>query len=131
MPDTDRRCEHRAPCALAIELFLARGGNGTGPPLPAVPGVLTSISRYGAGIALAEVMVGRTHLAYGPMDSDILQLNMVLPPQGQDAPSTLQVRPVWLKRETADDGLPPFRLGVEFVSPLPPAIYQHLNRQLH
>ena len=130
MPDAVRRREHRDPCALAIELVLVWGVNGS-EALPAVPGVLTSISRSGAGIALAEVMVGRTHLAYGPMESDILQLNMILPPQGQGTSPTLPVRPVWLRRESADDGLPPFRLGVEFIDPLPPAIYQHLNRQLH
>lgn len=127
MPDHDRRREDREHCPREIGVFLTQGQNGSAAS-PVFQGVLTSISRHGAGIALAEIMAGRTHLAYGPMDSDALQLNIVFPSQGQDTPLTLPVRPIWLKREQGE-GLPPFRLGVEFLEPLPAAILQRLNRR--
>lgn len=126
MPDQDRRREDREHCPREIGVFLTQGNNGSAAS-QVFPGVLTSISRHGAGIALAEIMAGRIHLAYGPMESEALQLNIVLPAQGPDTPLTLPVRPVWLKKEQGE-GLPPFRLGVEFLEPLPPAILQRLNR---
>ena len=61
------------------------------------------------------------------MESDALQLNIVFPAQDKDDPFTLPVRPIWLKKEQSE-GLPPFRLGVEFLEPLPTAILQRLNR---
>jgi hypothetical protein len=127
VPDQERRREQRELCPPEIGVFLTLGRNGTAAS-PVFQGVLISISRYGAGIALAEIMADRTHLAYGPMGSDMLQLNIVLPFQNRETPLTLPVRPVWLKKEK-DEGLPPFRLGVEFLEPLPPAILQRLNRQ--
>jgi PilZ domain len=126
MPDHDRRREDREPCPPEIGVFLTRCSNGA-VASPVFQGVLTSISRHGAGIALAEIMVDRTHLAYGPMESDTLQLNIVFSSQDQDTPITLPVRPIWLNREQSE-GLPPFRLGVEFLEPLTTAIFRRLNR---
>lgn len=127
MPDHDRRLERRESCTLIIGLFLSQGRNGQ-VVSPVYPGVLTSISRSGAGIALAEVMADRTHLVYGPMDSDTLQLNIVFPPQGQEPPLTLQVRPAWFNKVPESEDLPPFRLGVKFLEPLSAAIFRRLNR---
>lgn len=127
MPDHDRRREDRKSSALAIGVFLSHGINGLAVS-PVFQGVLTSITRYGAGIALAEVMADRTHLVYGPMESEALQLNIVFPSHGQDSPLTLSVRPVWLDKEPENEDLPQFRLGVKFLEPLPPSIFQRLNR---
>ncbi|HBI15848.1 MAG TPA: hypothetical protein DDY20_10115 [Desulfobulbaceae bacterium] len=127
MPEQERRREDREPCPREIGVFLTLGRNGAAAS-PVIEGVLTSISRHGAGIALAEIMAGRTHLAYGPMGSDALQLNIVFPSKDEDIHLTLPVRPIWLKKEQGE-GLPPFRLGVAFLEPLPPAILQRLNRQ--
>jgi hypothetical protein len=126
MPDHNRRREDREHCPLEIGVFLTMGKNGAAAS-PVFQGILTSISRHGAGIALAEIMSDRTHLAYGPMESDALQLNIVFPSQDQDTPLSLPVRPIWLNREQSGD-LPPFRLGVAFLEPLPSAILQRLNR---
>jgi len=98
MPDHDRRRQNRNSCTQTIEVFLSQGRNGRAVS-PVFQGVLTSITRYGAGIALAEVMADRTHLVYGPMESETLQLNIVFPAQGQDSPLILSVRPVWLNKE--------------------------------
>jgi hypothetical protein len=127
VPDQERRREQRQLCPPEIGVFLTQGKNGAAAS-PVFQGVLISISRFGAGIALAEIMADRTHLAYGPMGSDTLQLNIVLPFPGRETPLTLPVRPVWLKKEQGG-GLPPFRLGLEFLEPLPPAILRRLNRQ--
>lgn len=129
MPDHDRRRENRNSCTLTIGVFLSQGRDGPAVS-PVFQGILTSITRYGAGIALAEIMADRTHLVYGPMESETLLLNIVFPSQGQDgSPFTLPVRPVWLNKEQENEDLPQFRLGVEFLEPLPTAIFQLLNRQ--
>ncbi|MHB8809291.1 MAG: hypothetical protein ACYC9M_04685 [Desulfobulbaceae bacterium] len=127
MPDHDRRRENRNSCTLAIGVFLSQGRDGLAVS-PVFQGILTSITRYGAGIALAEIMTDRTHLVYGPMESEILLLNIVFPSQGQDSPLTVPVRPVWLNKGPENEKLPQFRLGVEFLEPLPAAIFQRLNR---
>lgn len=129
MSEQDRRRERREACTLEIEVFLRENGSGRAVS-PPFPGVLTSISRHGAGIALREVMANRTHLVYGPQESAALQLVVVLPVgAGEDLPA-LAVRPVWFRKDPPAD-LPPFRLGVEFVDPLPPAIFREVNRRLH
>ena len=127
MTDQERRREQRELCSPEIGVFLTQSRNGSAAS-PVFQGVLIRISRYGAGIALAEIMADRTHLAYGPMGSDTLQLNVILPSLDRETPITLPVRPVWLKKEQGE-GLPPFRLGVEFLEPLSSAILQRLNRQ--
>lgn len=127
MSDLNRRRENRNSCTLAIGVFLSQGMDGLAVS-PVFQGILTSITRYGAGIALAEIMADRTHLVYGPMESEILLLNIVFPSQGQTPSLTLPVRPVWLNKEPENENLPQFRLGVEFLEPLPAAILQRLNR---
>ena len=127
MSDLNRRRENRNSCTLAIGVFLSNGTDGLAVS-PVFQGFLTSITRYGAGIALAEIMADRTHLVYGPMESEILLLNIIFPSQGQDTPFTLPVRPVWLNKEPENENLPQFRLGVEFLEPLPAAIFRRFNR---
>jgi len=119
MPDHDRRRQNRNSCTQTIEVFLSQGRNGRAVS-PVFQGVLTSITRYGAGIALAEVMADRTHLVYGPMESETLQLNIGLPGPGPGlSPYPLRTA-VWLNKEPENENLPPFRLGVKFLEPLPP-----------
>lgn len=126
MPDRERRQEDRDVSLRKIGVFLSQGNNGL-VASQVFDGILTSISRHGAGIALAEIMADRTHLVYGPMGSDDLRLNIVFPLLDQEPPLTLPVRPVWLQK-IQDEELPPFRLGVEFLAPLPATILQRLNR---
>lgn len=128
MFNQDRRREIREPCTLHIDVFLRERGGGE-PVSPFFAGVLISFSRHGAGIALREVMAGRTHLIYGPQESSALELVLRLPVPGGGPALTLAVHPVWLRKEAADQ-LPPFRVGVEFVEPLPAEVYREANRLL-
>lgn len=123
----ERRREERQPCNLVVGAFLSQGPNGPHVS-PVFDGWLMSLSRRGAGIALTEVMAGQTHLVYGPMESAQLQFNIVFTLPDREQPITLAARPVWLNKEK-DANIPPFRLGVEFLEPLPDDLFRQLNRQ--
>jgi len=127
MTEKDRRREQRHSCSRPVGLFLSRGPDGPAVS-PVFEGQLLSLSRWGAGIALSEVMAGSTHLAYGPMESSTLQLNVVFSlPDGEEQ-LTVPVRPIWLDKIQTED-MPPFRIGVEFVVPLAKELLLRLNRQ--
>lgn len=115
MTQPDRRREQRHACSRPVGVYLARGPDG-----PAVSPVfearLITLSLWGACIALNEIMAGSTHLAYGPMESNALQLTITFS-TATGEPLTVPSRPIWLDK-IQDGEMPPFRIGVEFISPL-------------
>lgn len=124
----ERRRENRKTCNLQIGVFLSQGKNG--PALtPPFQGLLVSLSRQGADVALDEIMYDRTHLALAPMGSDLLLLNIILPAGEADDPLTIPAKPVWFDKKTGT-GIPPFRIGLKFTEFLTPNQYQRINRLL-
>ena len=128
MNDTERRREQRHSCNQQVGVYLSQGRDDSA-VTPIFNGLLTSLSRRGAGIALDEVMAGPVHLAYAPMESDNLQLNIVFTLPGHPEQLTVPAYPIWLDKVQNED-LPPFRIGVEFAEPLKNELFQQLNRQL-
>jgi hypothetical protein len=116
MTEQERRRESRVSSALRAGLFL--GKDIDDPQATHVHwGQLITLSRLGAGIALDEIMADRVHLAFAPMESDELTLNLVVPLDNQETPLVIPVRPIWFNKEYAPD-IPPFRIGIEFRPPL-------------
>jgi len=111
----DRRKENRHTASPSAGIYLSQGKDG--PAIsPIFNGQLITISRRGAGIALHEIMTDRTHLAYGPMESETLQLNITL--QLNDHESIIiPAKPIWFNKKTHQN-IPPFRIGLEFLEPL-------------
>lgn len=127
MTENDRRREERNVCHQEIDVYLSRepGGEATSQLYYAQ---LITLSRSGAGIALDEVMSGSTHLAYGPMESDELHLNIVFYFPDDREPLAVATRPIWLNKKQSKD-VPPFHVGVEFLEPLSSETFKELNRQ--
>lgn len=112
----DRRKEKRQGINRKVGVFLSQGKNG--PAItPHLQGQLVSFSRQGADIALDEIMYDRTHLALGPMGSDQLQFNIIIPAEEADNSFTISAKPVWFDKKTGT-GMPPFRIGLKFTEQL-------------
>ncbi len=116
MTDNKRRREKRHCKTVSIGVYLSRGPDG--PSIsPVFSGYLTNLSANGASIALDKIMFGAIHLAFGPMESDTLQMNIVFNCLESGETIILPVRPVWLDKKS-EPGLPPFHIGVRFTKPL-------------
>lgn len=106
--------EERYPCHDKAGLFLAATNNPTA-MTERLHGQLLDISCKGASLALAEVITDRKHLAYAPMESDLLKLYVVL--YLEDEELILPVRPTWFNKKLSEKILP-FRIGMEFITPI-------------
>lgn len=126
MSEKERRREQRHASRESVGIYLSRGPEGPAVS-PVFEGQLLSLSRWGAGIALSEVMAGSTHLAYGPMESNDLQLNVVFAMPGEEEQLSVPARPIWLDKKQ-NENMPPFRIGVEFFVPLAKEQLVRLNR---
>jgi len=51
------------------------------------------------------------------METNTLKLNMTLRVNEQDEPLIIPARPAWFNKKIKPD-IPPFRVGLEFVTPL-------------
>lgn len=129
MIENERRQENRHSRIQQIGVYLSQGLDGAGIS-PVFSGQLLSISRSGAGIALDKIMSGSTHMVYGPMESDALQLNIIFSFQDSKKTITVPALPVWLDKKQSEN-IPPFHIGVEFIKPLTNEQLQQLNRQLN
>ena len=93
----DRRKESREKTSLPAGIYLSQGSEGMAVS-PVFYGQLISLSRRGAGIALHEVMVDRTHLAFGPMENDNLFLTIQLQLNDHE-PLIIQAQPIWFDKK--------------------------------
>lgn len=112
----ERPRENRYPCHGTAALFLA----ATSKPATQTArlhGQLLDISTRGASLALAEIITDRKHLAYAPMESDLLKLYVVLPMEGEE--TILPVKTTWFNKKLSEESLP-FRIGLEFLTPITP-----------
>lgn len=110
----DQPREERYPCQGQAALFLAATTDETA-VTERLQGRLLDISSSGASLALAEVITDRKHLAYAPMESDLLKLHIVL--YMEDEEIILPVKTTWFNKKLDDEPLP-FRIGMEFITPL-------------
>jgi hypothetical protein len=122
----ERRKEKRLECRLKVGVFLSQEKSGE-PLTPQVQGLLVSLSRQGADVALEEIMQDRTHLALASLGSNRVLLNLVLPAGDGENTLTVAGKPVWFDKRT-DTGVPPFRIGLRFVEDLTSRQYQRINR---
>lgn len=127
MTEKDRRRENRHISNQEIDIYLSHDPGGAAIS-PLYRGQLVSLSRAGACIALDEVMSGSTHLAFGPMESDTLQLNIIFSFLDSEESLTITARPIWLDKKQSEN-VPPFHIGIEFAVPLSVELLQQLNRQ--
>lgn len=111
----DRRQSKRHPCTNHVGIFLAKGEHG---PVESatLTGNLIDISSHGAGLSLPQILDGRIHLAYTAMESNDLILHVMLY-HDKEQNIILPTKPVWFNRSLSEH-LTPFRLGVEFSTPL-------------
>ena len=80
-------------------------------------------------MALQEIMANRIHLALAPMETDTLKLNMTFCIGEQDQPLTIPARPIWFNKKIEQD-IPPFRVGLKFVTPLSAHQVQEIGKVL-
>ena len=125
--EPDRRKEERNAPALAADVYLSRRSGG--PPVTPVFSVqLISLSLRGAGVALHEIMSGRTHLAFEPMESETIRINLRLNLDNEEE-IVRSAKPVWFNK-MVHTTTPPFRIGLEFIQPLSPGELNRINRHL-
>ena len=124
----ERRKEKRLECSLKVSVFLSQEKNGDA-LTPPFQGMLVSLSRQGADVALDEIMYDRTHLALAPMGSDRLLLNIILPSEDNENGLTVAAQPVWFDKKPGTE-IPPFRIGLKFTELLSFKQYQQINRLL-
>ncbi|MBU0680340.1 MAG: PilZ domain-containing protein [Proteobacteria bacterium] len=110
----DKPREERYPCHGTASLFLAAAIDPTA-RTKKLQGQLLDISCNGASLALAEIITDRKHLAYAPMESDLLKLYIVL--NIDDEELIMPVTTTWFNKKLSEEILP-FRIGIEFVTNL-------------
>lgn len=94
------------------------------------PARLLDLSRQGAGLKFSQVLIDGRHLFYTALDSATMVIEIAFRPT-DDAPEQmppLLARPVWFDRDMEDSAMP-FRMGVQFVDLIPPAVFSRFTQK--